>query len=162
MVSFGRQSDFRVGDEDFQDIRGVGYNDDFVITPQASSSTEDAVNHLRSKSQMSNESDKASMLDEAIEYLNTLKMQFRFSTLSHLVFMDLKCIEVFREKKTVCADLVYGAKNKKLSVKELLECQPRFSISQSGSLPMVKETDITQKDEKRSQNGKPNMEWKRL
>ncbi|GKF20975.1 transcription factor PIF1 isoform X1, partial [Tanacetum coccineum] len=25
---------------------------------------------------MSNESDKASMLDEAIEYLNTLKMQF--------------------------------------------------------------------------------------
>ncbi|GKA22309.1 hypothetical protein Tco_0708271, partial [Tanacetum coccineum] len=147
MVSFGRQSDFRVGDEDFQDIRGVGYNDDFVITPQASSSTEDAVNHLRSKSQMSNESDKASMLDEAIEYLNTLKMQFRiYFILGTMSYLSTKprCLSLTgsrsrnQEKKTVCADLVYGAKNKKLSVKELLECQPRFSISQSGSLPMVK------------------------
>nr|GEX32900.1 hypothetical protein [Tanacetum cinerariifolium] len=63
-------------DGDFQDIRGVRYNDDFVIPSQASSSTEDAINHLRSKNQMSNnESDKASMLDEAIDYLKTLKMQ---------------------------------------------------------------------------------------
>ncbi|GJR77058.1 ethanolamine-phosphate cytidylyltransferase-like protein [Tanacetum coccineum] len=34
--------------------------------------------------------------------------------------------------------------------------------SLSGENHFRKETDITQKDEKRSQNGKPNMEWKRL
>ncbi|GJV15295.1 hypothetical protein Tco_1360618 [Tanacetum coccineum] len=33
MVSFGRKNDFWVGDGDFQDIHGVGYEDDFVITP---------------------------------------------------------------------------------------------------------------------------------
>ncbi|GJT44196.1 hypothetical protein Tco_0952911 [Tanacetum coccineum] len=33
MVSFGRKSDFWVGDGDFQDIHGVRYEDDFVITP---------------------------------------------------------------------------------------------------------------------------------
>ncbi|GJU08266.1 hypothetical protein Tco_1124696 [Tanacetum coccineum] len=32
----------------------VGYEDDFLITPQASSSAEDAINHLRSKRPMSN------------------------------------------------------------------------------------------------------------
>ncbi|GKE06616.1 hypothetical protein Tco_1398634, partial [Tanacetum coccineum] len=35
------------------DIHGVGYEDDFVITTQASSSTEDAINQLCSKSPMS-------------------------------------------------------------------------------------------------------------
>ncbi|GJZ51720.1 hypothetical protein Tco_0606235 [Tanacetum coccineum] len=36
-----------------RDIHGVGYEDDFVITTQASSSTEDAINQLRSKRSMS-------------------------------------------------------------------------------------------------------------
>ncbi|PWA69534.1 alpha/beta-Hydrolases superfamily protein [Artemisia annua] len=36
-----------------RDIHGVGYEDDFLITPQASSSTEDAINQLRSKRPMS-------------------------------------------------------------------------------------------------------------
>ncbi|GJW04090.1 ribonuclease H-like domain-containing protein [Tanacetum coccineum] len=48
----------------------------------ASGSTEDGNNHLRSKRRMSNtESEKASMLDEVIEYLNTLKMQVQPSKL---------------------------------------------------------------------------------
>nr|GEU62922.1 fructokinase-like protein [Tanacetum cinerariifolium] len=34
MVSFGRKSDFRVSEGDFQDIRGIRYNDDFVIPSQ--------------------------------------------------------------------------------------------------------------------------------
>ncbi|GKA63088.1 hypothetical protein Tco_0762694 [Tanacetum coccineum] len=33
MVSYGRKSDFWVGDGDFQDIHEVRYEDDFVITP---------------------------------------------------------------------------------------------------------------------------------
>ncbi|GJS28222.1 probable galacturonosyltransferase 9 [Tanacetum coccineum] len=49
MVSFKRKSDFWVGDGDFQDIHGVGYEDDFSV--------------------------KASLFDEAIEYLKTLKVQ---------------------------------------------------------------------------------------
>ncbi|GJU51177.1 alpha/beta hydrolases superfamily protein [Tanacetum coccineum] len=36
-----------------RDIHGVGYEDDILITPQASSSTEDAINQLRSKRPMS-------------------------------------------------------------------------------------------------------------
>ncbi|XP_071716104.1 uncharacterized protein [Rutidosis leptorrhynchoides] len=36
-----------------KDIHGVGYEDDFFVTPQASSSTEDAINQLRSKRPMS-------------------------------------------------------------------------------------------------------------
>ncbi|GJX67775.1 soluble inorganic pyrophosphatase 4 [Tanacetum coccineum] len=35
MASFGRESDFWVGDEDFWDIHGVVYEDDFVIIPLA-------------------------------------------------------------------------------------------------------------------------------
>lgn len=36
-----------------REIHGVGYEDDFLVTPQASSSTEDAINQLRSKRPMS-------------------------------------------------------------------------------------------------------------
>nr|GEU32297.1 hypothetical protein [Tanacetum cinerariifolium] len=54
MVSFRRKIETQVGDGDFQDIRGVEYNDDFVIPSQAPSSTEDAINHICSKNQMSN------------------------------------------------------------------------------------------------------------
>ncbi|KAJ0881009.1 putative acylglycerol lipase [Helianthus annuus] len=35
------------------DIHGVGYEDDFIVAPQASSSTEDAINQVRSKRPMS-------------------------------------------------------------------------------------------------------------
>ncbi|KAK1414146.1 hypothetical protein QVD17_29887 [Tagetes erecta] len=35
------------------EINGVGYEDDFLVTPQASSSTEDAINQVRSKRPMS-------------------------------------------------------------------------------------------------------------
>ncbi|KAI3775216.1 hypothetical protein L1987_49785 [Smallanthus sonchifolius] len=36
-----------------REIHGVGYEDDFLVAPQASSSTEDAINQLRSKRPMS-------------------------------------------------------------------------------------------------------------
>nr|XP_043623769.1 uncharacterized protein LOC122595468 [Erigeron canadensis] len=36
-----------------KEIHGVGYEDDFLVAPQASSSTEDAINQLRSKRPMS-------------------------------------------------------------------------------------------------------------
>ncbi|KAI3715384.1 hypothetical protein L6452_22365 [Arctium lappa] len=36
-----------------KEIHGVGYEDDFLVTPQASTSTEDAINQLRSKRPMS-------------------------------------------------------------------------------------------------------------
>ncbi|GKB31564.1 hypothetical protein Tco_0870965 [Tanacetum coccineum] len=60
MVLFGRKSDFLVDDGDFQDIHGVGYEDDFVITPL--------------------------VFDEAIEYLKTHKMQVQ--SLMELMILD--------------------------------------------------------------------------
>ncbi|GJT05301.1 ribonuclease H-like domain, reverse transcriptase, RNA-dependent DNA polymerase [Tanacetum coccineum] len=73
------------------DIRGVEFNDDFVIPSQASRSTEDAINHLRLKNQMSNnESDKGSMLDEAIDYLKTLKMQVQMYILRRVSTVGLR------------------------------------------------------------------------
>ncbi|GKD56605.1 hypothetical protein Tco_1289992, partial [Tanacetum coccineum] len=53
-----KKSDFWGGDGDFQDIHGVGFEEEFRITPQASSSTEDAINHLSSKRRMSNTEDE--------------------------------------------------------------------------------------------------------
>nr|GEZ25747.1 importin-5-like [Tanacetum cinerariifolium] len=54
---------------------------------------------------------------------------------TELRFWGRQLVEVVGKKNSMW---VCDAKDKKLRVKELLKGQPRFSISQSGSLPMVK------------------------
>nr|GEY04652.1 hypothetical protein [Tanacetum cinerariifolium] len=128
MVSFGRQSDFRVGDEDFQDIRGVGLDATNVVW-----ATHISIQAAKGDNQQKHQGVARQLLLQKV-FINDGQKATAHEALELLI--GLAGTELSRSRN----------QDKKLRVKELLECQPRFSISQSGSLHMVKFIGVSVKE----------------